>query len=34
MARNLKAKYRQSLIQIRKRADGTMREMREDGRVK
>jgi hypothetical protein len=34
IARNLKAKFRQSLIQIRTRADGSMREMLESGQVK
>jgi hypothetical protein len=34
MARNLKRKFRQSLIQIRTRADGAMREMLENASVK
>jgi len=34
MARNLKGKYRGSRIQIRTRADGSTREMLEDGRIR
>jgi hypothetical protein len=34
MANNLKRKYRGSRIQIRTRADGVMREMLEDGRIR
>jgi hypothetical protein len=33
-ARNLKEKYRSSRIQIRTRADGSTREMLDDGRIR